>query len=449
MVNNLTGLGTANRIISAKGKIAEEAKQEQAAAEQPQVQSYSSENIRAYQARGLNTTLSSEASRQKYGELSSKLEPETRVKLNKLLKSGLLLNNDSNDGSTVLDNLHKIVTEPRIKGLNSSKIAAEAIDEITNPGIITQTFGDIPENVAAAVLRHPEFGINSESELDVGQYSSSCVATSIEYNLAQKHPAEFVRMAAGLSSENYSVTKDLPVSTVAENKEDAIWLFNQFNVPFEQGKNDTVKVKIQPDRNAIVRARVQTSYRDEGERSVVDVLMQSALMNLGSQHTYNALNDRRQPGLFNPENAGLSEFEKNFTEEIATGQKRVAVTYQILDETGKITGYNCDMMTMANQFINALQTGENIIVGIVDTNDEGQIINGHEITITDAMTTPNGDLVFACNDTGDGSDEPMYVLAQNLLGKVHHAGLPEETVGDMEVPKVSDWVEYFKQYAEA
>ena len=82
-------------------------------------------------------------------------------------------------------------------------------------------------------------------------------------------------------------------------------------------------------------------------------------------------------------------------------------------------------------------------------NLEGQVINGHEITITNALTTPNGDLVFACNDTADGSEEPTYMLAQNLLEKVHHAGLPKEAVGDMEVPKVSDWVEYFKQYAAA
>lgn len=446
MVNNLTGLGIINRTVSAKGKAPAESVQEQNKTEQTQAQSCSYENVRAYQT-GVNTSLSTEETRQKYNDVSSKLEPETRVVLNKLLKAGVLLNNDSNDGSTVLDNLHKIVTEPRIKGLDSSKIATEAIEAIANPGTITQTFGDIPENVAQAVYRHPELGVRSKSELDVGEYSSSCVATSIEYNLAQKHPAEFVRMAAGLSSENYSVTKDLPLSTIAENKEDAMWLLDKFNLPYEANGDDSVKVKIQPDRNAIIRARVQTSYRDPGERSTVDVLMQSALMNVGSQHTYNALNDRRQAGIFNPSDAGLSEFEKNFTEEIATGQQRTAVTYQILDDTGRITGHTCDMQTMANQFITALQSGENVIVGCVDTNSEGQVINGHEITITDAMTTPNGDLVFACNDTADGSDEPTYVLAQNLLEKVHHAGLPQEALGDMEVPKVADWVEYFKQYA--
>jgi len=448
VVNNISGIGITNRTVSSRGKVSAENVQEQTQTEQTASKSCSYENVRAYQT-GLNNTLATSEAKQKYNEVSSKLEPETRVVLNKLLKSGTLLNNDSNDGSTVLDNLHKIVTEPRIKGLDSSKIVTEAITAIDNPGTITQHFGDIPENVAQAVYRHPELGVRSKSELDVGEYSSSCVATSIEYNLAQKHPAEFVRMAAGLSSENYSVTKQLPISTIAETKEDAIWLLDKFNLPYAEGENDTVNVKIQPDRNAIIRARVQTSYRDPGERSVVDVLMQSALMNVGSQHSYNALNDKRDPSIFNPSDAGLSEFEKNFTEGVATGNAKTAVTYQILDETGKITGHTCDMQTMANQIITSLQMGENVIVGCVDTNEEGQVINGHEITITNALTTPNGDLVFACNDTADGSDEPTYMLAQNLLEKVHHAGLPKEAVGDMEVPKVSDWVEYFKQYVAA
>ena len=447
MVNNISSFGINHKTVSSKGKTSAENTQEQTKTQQTAAQSYSYENVKAYRTTGISNSLSTNQVRQKYNEVASKLEPDSRVALSKLLKSGILLNNNSNDGSSVLDNLHKIITEPRIKGLNSAKIAGEAINAINNPGTITQHFGDIPENISKAVLKHPELGIRSESELDVGEYSNSCVAASIEFSLAQKYPAEFARMAAGLSSEQYSVTKQIPVSAVADKKEDAQWLLNKFNLPYKMGENDSVSVKIQPDRNAIIRARVQTSYKDEKERSVVDVLMQSAFMNVGSQHSYNALNDRREAGIFNPSNAGLSSFEKNFTESIATGKLKTDVTYQILDETGKITGRSCDYQTMENQIVTALQTGENVIVGCVDTNEQGQVINGHEITITNVYSTPNGDTVFACNNTGNDSDEPSYLLAKNLLPKIHHAGLPKEAVGDMEVPKISDWVEYFRQYA--
>jgi len=446
VVNNISSFGITQKTVSSKGKTAEVTAQEQPKARQTSAQSCSYANVKAYQT-GINSSLSTNQVQQKYTEVASKLDPETRVVMNKLLKSGTLLNNNSNDGSSVLDNLHKIATEPRIKGLNSSKLLTEAINAINKPGVITQHFGDIPDNIAQAVFQHPELGVRSKSELDVGEYSNSCVAASIEFNLADKYPAEFARMAAGLSSEEFSTTKQLPISAIAETKDDAVWLLDKFKLPYEMKDNDSVNVKIQPDRNAIIRARVQTSYKDPGERSVIDVLMQSALMNVGSQQSYNSLNDKRTPGHFSPHAEGLSDFEKNFTEGVATGKLKTAVTYQILDETGKITGYNCDFDTMEKQIVTALQTGENVIVGRVDTDSGNRVINGHEITITGVYSTPNGETVFACNNTGNDSDEPTYLLAKNLLPKIHHAGLPKEAVGDMEVPKVADWVEFFKEYS--
>ena len=447
MVNNLSGYvnfrGRTSAATAASQTSAQAASSETKETAQSK-SAYSAENVRAYGSASLNTTLSTEAAKQKYADVSAGLDPETKVALSGLLKSGVLLNNNSNDGTTVLDNLHKIVTEPRIRGLDSKVLATEAITAISNPGSITQTFGDIPDSVARAVFRHPELGVRSNEEMEIGQYSNCCVAASIEYNMASKKPAEFARMAAGLSSEDYSVTKNLKLSDIAEKRDDALWLLEQFKLPYQMDENDNLQVTIAPDRNAIIRARVQTSYRDPGERSSLDVLMQSALMNVGSQQTYNTLNDTRT-GAMNPSNAGLTDLEKNFAEEVVTGTPKMPVLYQAIGEDGTVQARACDYQTMADQLLAELRMDENIIVGIVDFNQQGQVMGGHELTVTGAGEAPTGDLVFICNDTADGDDEPIYVLAQNLLPRLHHAGLPKEAIGETEMPTAFDGIQYYKE----
>lgn len=447
MVNNLSGyvnfgVGTtsASTVSAKKAGTQNSAVSEKAEAKR----ACSSETARAYSTTGIKTNLTTAETKQQYQVVSSLVSPETRVALSGLLKSGVLLNNNSNDGSSVLDNLHKMATEPRIKGLNTSSLLTEAITTISNPGSITQTFGDIPDSVERAVFRHPELGVRTKDEMDIGEYSNCCVAASIEYNMASKHPAEFVRMAAGLSSEDYSVTKNLHLSDIAEKREDAIWLLEKFQLPHKLDENDNLKVTIAPDRNAIIRARVQTSYRDEGERSSLDVLMQSALMNVGSQQTYNSLNDTRT-GILNNSSAGLTDLEKTFTEEVVEGKAKESVIYQALDETGRVQARSCDYQTMATQILMALEGDNNVIVGYVNFNDDGQVIGGHEITIIGAGEAPTGDLYFVCNDTGDNNDEPICVLAENLLPKLHHAGLPKEVIAGQEVPTAFDGIEYYKQ----
>ncbi len=445
MVNNLSGyINFRGKTSSVAGSAQTTTPEKPANVDQTQQKSCSAETVKAYQTTGISTSLSTEESQKKYAEVSALLDPDSKVALSGLLKSGVLLNNNSNDGSTVLDNLHKIISEPRIKGLNPQTLATEAITAIANPGSITQTFGDIPDSVSRAIFRHPELGVRSKEELNINQYSNCCVAASIEYNMASKKPAEFARMAAGLSSEDYSVTKNLHLSDIAEKRDDALWLLDKFKLPCQIDDQDNLTVTIAPDRNAIIRARVQTSYRDQGERSSLDVLMQSALMNVGSQQSYNALNDTRA-GVLNNSPTGLTDLEKTFTEEIVEGVAKESVIYQALGEDGTIQARSCDYQTMANQIITAIQMDSNVIVGYVDTNENGQVIGGHEITITGAGESPTGELVFVCNDTADGQDEPIYVLAENLLPRLHHAGLPKEALNGAQMPTAFDGIQYYKE----
>ncbi len=448
MVNNLSGYvnfrGSVNSANAAAAKKAATNENTNAANNTEQKKACSPEAARAYCTTGVSTTLNNDAVKQKYAEVSSILEPETKVLLSGLLKSGILLNNNSNDGSSVLDNLHKVATEPKIRGLNPQTLTKEAIETIANPGKITQTFGDIPDSVARAVFRHPELGVRSIDEMNIGEYSNCCVAASIEYNMATKKPAEFMRMAADLTSENYSTVKNLKLTDIADKKEDAMWLLDTFKLPYKTDDEGNVQVTIAPDRNAIIRARVQTSYKDEGERTPIDVLMQSALMNVGSQQSYNSLNDTRV-GMFSDSNAGLTEIEKTFTEEVFEGQAKAPVIYQAINDDGTVAARSCDYQTMAKQLINAVDMGHNVIMGYVSFNEAGQITGGHEITLTGYGESPTGDLVFICNDTQDNQEEPIYVLAESLLPRLHHAGLPKEALDGAEMPTSFDGIEYYKQ----
>lgn len=446
VVNNLSGYinfsGTSSVNAATAKKTA--AKKEVSQPKTEAKRACTTETAKAYGTTGIKTALTTETTKEQYKVVSSLINPEAKVTLSELLKSGVLLNNKSNDGSSVLDNLHKMATEPRLRGLNTSTLLTEAIQTIANPESITQTFGDVPESVGRAVFRHPELGVRSKEEMNIGEYSYCCVAASIEYNMASKNPAEFVRMAEGLSSEDYCVTKNMHLSDIAEKPDDAKWLLNKFKLPYALDGDGNLRVTIAPDRNAIIRARVQTSYRDEGERSCLDVLMQSALMNVGSQQTYNALNDTRT-GTLNDSNRGLTDLEKTFTEEVFEGKAKESVIYQALDETGRIAARSCDYQTMATQILTALERDNNVIVGYVILNDDEQVVGGHEITIIGAGEAPTGDLYFVCNDTNDGTDEPIYVLAENLLPKLHHAGLPKEVVAGQDLPTAFDGIKYYKE----
>ncbi len=408
----------------------------------------------ALSASRLRTELSSKDEKNKYNELSKIVDKETRKQLNALLKTGVLLNSDSNDNSTTLDNLYKIATTQRAQGLNNITILKDTISTLADPHIITQQFGNIPDAYRAQVeaLDNQNKGNSTasvpssgSSDIDV-EHSGTCVASSIEFNLADKHPAEFARFAEGLSSPSMSVKKTIKMNNLADNTLDAIWLLNAFEIPYEAHDFDRATLTFAPDKNAIVRAYIQTIDKDKLERSPLDVLMQSTFMQVGSQQTYDSLTDKRA-GKFNQNDKGLIEFEKTFTESVVEDKNKISVTYQTVDENAKLTGYETDFNTMKKQIIDSLNMGDNVIIGYTQVDGNNTIINGHEITITGIKYDKNGKLIFICNDTDDNLSKPVEYSEDYLLPKIHHAALPQ-AVAEKDVNIVENWVEGLKTYKE-
>lgn len=394
----------------------------------------------AHSASALRTELSSKDEKNKYNELQKIADKDTKKQLNTLLKTGALLNADSNDNSTTLDNLYKLATTPRAQGLDASTLLKNTVATIADPHIITQQFGNIPVKLQSQVAALEK---GKESEINV-DHSGTCVASSIEFNLAQKHPAEFARFAQSLSSPSLSVQKTIKMNNLADNTLDAIWLLNAFEVPYEAHDFDTATLTFAPDKNAIVRAYIQTIDRDALERSPLDVLMQSTFMQVGSQQSYDSITDKRA-GKFNQSDKGLIEFEKTFTESVVEDKNKMSVTYQTVDENAKLIGYETDFNTMKKQITDALKLGENVIIGYTQVDNNNTIVNGHEITITGTKTGKDGKLVFICNDTDDNQSAPVEYSEDYLLPKIHHAALPQSVLAN-DVNLVENWVEGLKTY---
>lgn len=398
----------------------------------------------------IRTSLSGKEEKQKYSELLKHVDKATKKQIEQLLKTGVLLNANSNDKSTVLDNLYIMATTPRANGLSQSGLIKDTVSTLAHPYNITQQFGDIPNKYRQrAIDANTQDKSNyvdtyvAHNDIDV-KYSGTCVAASIEFNLAKKMPAEFARFAQGLSSDKMSIEKTIKTSNLADNTLDAVWLLNAFEIPFEMHNFDEAKLTFAPDKNAIIRAQIQTTDKDPYERTPLDVLMQSTFMQVGSQQSYNTLTDKRH-GKFNQNDKGLIEFEKTFTESVVEDKNKLSVTYQTVDDNARLIGYETDRATIKRQLTTALNMGENVIIGYTQVDRNNIIINGHEITIVGYKQQPNGKLVFICNDTDDNLSQPIEYDEDYLLPKIHHAALPQSVI-EKDLDITPNWVEGLNIY---
>ena len=413
----------------------------------PLLQRAANVNIPSFGAANtIRTQLSGKDEQNKYNKLSSVLDKKSRKELNGLLKSGKLLNNSSNDGSTTLDNLYNIITKQGAEGIDRIKVAQDVIARITKPPLITQKFGDIPLNMQPEIISYEQSNGKNVSATDLDVKSSTCPAASIESSLARRMPAEFARMAEGLTSPKVSVEKTINVSDLSQNLVDIIWMLNEFGADYKFTNWNQFKVNLKPDNNAIIRARIQNDYKDPDERSVIDVLMQSTFMNIGAQNTYDSLIDKRVPK-YNADDSGLIDIEKNFAEELATGKGKICVTYQKIDDNGRLVGYECEQNETLAHIQNTLNQGDNVIIGYTYCDNNNNVIGGHEITIIGIETDNKGQKYFICNDTDDGVSEPIKYKVDELLPKIHHAGIPKSVLVD-NVEFIEGWKELMQIYKE-
>ena len=329
--------------------------------------------------------------------------------------------------------LHKILKEERDQGLDGRTVLKECLDIIANPYVITQTAEDIPKEYKKQVIGlMTDLSVNDNEIYAANDYldnlhMGTCPTASVEFDLATKNPAEFFRMVEGLTSPKNEVYKVIDMDALSENTLDAVWLLNTFKTPHKILDYKKAVVKLKPDKNAIIRARIQNNHRDKGERGIIDVLMQSTMMQLGSQQTYDSLTDKRAPNSWTQDDGGLIDFEKTFVESVMENKNTTSVIYQRVDADGRLAGYEKDFATIKKELMDTLAMGHNVIIGYTWPNPEnGNRLDGHEITIVGTKTAPNGETVFICQDSDDEIDKPIEMTESYLLPKIHHAGIPEK-----------------------
>ena len=395
----------------------------------------------------IRTQMTSKDEQNKYNELSAVLDKNYKNKLNYALKSGKLLNDFSEDKSTVLDNLYKICTTPRDKGLDNMIILRQSLDIIANPYIITQVGEDVPKEYRdyfVSLMTNNSKDINERKNAEKflkEMHMGTCPTASVEFDLATKQPAEFFRMVEGLTSPNVSVQKTIDTDALSDKASDAIWLLNTFKTPHKHIGWDKTEITLKPDKYAIVRARMQTKNQDKGERSIIDILMQSTMMQLGSQQTYNTLIDKRSPNDWSKEDSGLINFEKTYVESIMENKLTTCVDYQITDENFRLKEYTKPFPEIKKDLLDSLNMGYNVIIGYTWEDEEGRRNNGHEITIVGTKTAKNGETLFICQDSDDEMPESF------LIPNLHHAGLPDE-IASRNNKEIESWkigVDEFKK----
>lgn len=390
-----------------------------------QAVTYSSHSI-------IRTQLATKDEQTKYNELNTVLDTNYKKKLNYALKSGKLLNNVSEDKSSVLDNLYKIYQTPRAKGLDSKIILQQSLDILANPYIITQVGEDVPKEYREYFVSQmtnnsnkPKVRKNAEQFLKE-IHMATCPTASIEFDLATKQPAEFFRMVEGLTSPKVSVKKTIDNDALSDKTLDVMYLLKIFKTPHKNLDWNKTEIMLKPDKYAMVRAAMQTKHQDKGERSIIDILMQSTMMQLGSQQTYNSLIDKRRPNEWSQDDGGLINFEKTYVESVMENKLTTCVDYQIVDENWKLKEYTKPFNEIKKDLTDALNMGYNVIIGYTWEDEEGKRCNGHEITIVGTKTAENGETLFICQDSDDEFDEPIIMPESFLIPNLHHAGLPDE-----------------------
>ncbi len=392
-----------------------------------------------------------------YSRLSNVMDQEGRVYLNQLYKNGKLLSRDSNDGSSTLENIYKIMAKPRVSFLDKKNIIKETLKTLQDPYLITQNIGQIPHSDMQEILQaeniklaqkiqreqaNPYFNpddiadnypIRPESLLYI--HAATCSAASIEFNLADRRPAEFARYVEGFTSPEKSVKTRVKYSDLSPDMMEGLAALTQQNARFRPIDWETIEITVMPDENAYIRADAQEDHRLKNTRSMIDVLMQSSFMRLGARETYNSLTDKRSKEV--GEGEGLNQFEIAFVESIVDSRsKKVPVLYMELDgELTQVTNYAFDFEQTKKHFVKSLDQGTNIITGfLVDMDkDSGKIHNpqGHEILITGYKYDENGKLWFKYNDTDDGDYfAPSWLEADGFIPTIHHANVPMNVLNE-------------------
>lgn len=401
------------------------------------------------------STLSDPEDKKKYAAIEAILEKGTsgKIKVSKdllddirisktdlrILLNGGWLFKKGDDGLTMLDNLYKIATEPIVGNIdNYILLICTMHNMLYPPKGIKQTADDIPRSERKKIFQatfNPSDPAAPKKLEDIDiKRTATCPAASMEFELARRNPAEYVRFVAGFTSPAREVKTVIQYDDISENTMDAMSVLSSFKTQTKPLGWKEVEVTIKPDDNAYLRFFNQIKNYDKGERNPISILMQSAFMNLAARGTYNSITDKLVPAEGDSgDNEGLTEYEKTFMETIVRNERITSLRLQKISPDGKVEGYYYDLNKIKDLIIQTL-ADRDILIGYTEEDANGQLA-GHEITIT-GTHIKNGELYFVCNDTDDGYEGFIEAKASELLPKIHHLAVPDEIIAQNNIEVV-------------
>jgi len=407
---------------------------------------------------GRNASETSDQRVAMFANLYNALGDEGQERLLSLAKRGVLSNDTAENNHSTLYQCYALLNTPRAEGLDAQRLLEELVFHLDKPTSITQQMTPISQQSAQLMLAA---GTQEQQVLPNGktighalnwasvhpEISHSCVAASVMVYMAEKTPSELARHVQELTSPQLAFYETVKWQDIASTRDEALETLKALRAPYQQLNADTFRLRVDMSPTAHVR-----TYNDNHARSVnlnvpsnpfsprtrtsVETAYQSALLYLGSQHTFSAANDGRiLNGQFR---YGLTDAEKTVMESIVKDNGGVAqVNYQITaglndvpaeqNNTPYLYGYTRTFQQTTQDILNALGQKEFVIAGISYPDDEGAIPGGHEFTITSAYVDPNtNDLMFVTIDTDDAMDTPVPVAARTLIPEIHHLGMPKK-----------------------
>ncbi len=386
-----------------------------------------------------------------FREIRSELSRKGRRQLDALLKSGVLTDTRSENGHSTLYQLYSILKTQRASGLKNNKILNEVVELLNKPYAITQKFAKLSEKSAQQILQvrnNPE-GLNRTGVLPVVQplswsdinvkNSATCVSSSVMFYMADKNPSELARQLNELTSPMLAFYEKAKLSEISPNApEQAFEILDAAKIKYMASDNpDEVIVKVELPPAGHIRTANASNRRRKGEaRTGVEAAYQSALSFMATRRSYDPSTDFRDSEVPGQMSKGLTEQEKTLMETIIKDNGGVmSVTYQLAagksepkpNEEGLpfLYGYTRAFERTTADIIDALKMGEFVIIGITDTDQNGAIVGGHEITITSAfLDKKDGEVKFMVADSDDRIPVPVVRSARELVPRIHHAGMP-------------------------
>lgn len=354
-------------------------------------------------------TFLTEDEKLKYDVLCENIsDDEHKEKLDCLLKYEILLKRNE-DGISVMDSLYKIIQEERASGIDPSELLVNAIELLYNPALISQSDFEIPEDKKREIAAEIYYRTSKEQGtmpvksmyeytrrasknqiegieewLDSRYGAGTCAAASLEYDLLCNNPAEFFRILERLTSTEKSLIKE---SRYAGNWDNKV-LIRADEEAYVLSANSTVqRAKIKenmPDLNLSFADLTQN-------RNVIDIIMQSAFMNLASNNSYHSIADTRMGGAANIQyvgNSGLCEIEEVKARQILNNQEYLLIekTFSNQKELLKILKENLDK-------------NKKVLTNIQARGILGDVLGGHAVIITGYKTNIQGKVLYYIKDS--------------------------------------------------